>query len=67
MRLTLLIDCRADTLTHLRRSRLGESHNQKTVDIDRILRICHTLYNSLNKHCRLTGSSRCRHKDIPVS
>ena len=55
---TMFVNCCADTLTHLCRSRLGKSHNEKAINIDWILLICNTLDDTLDKHRCLTGTCR---------
>lgn len=64
---TFCLNGSPDTLPHLRRRCLRKCHNQKPVDINRILRIKNSLDNTCHKH-RCFSRSRCRRdENIPVS
>ena len=55
----LLLNSQGDSLPHLCRCRIGKCHDQKLVDIQRMLSFADQLNDSLNQHGSLAASG-CR-------
>ena len=65
--LKLLLDRLLDPLPHLRRRRPGEGHDQKAVDLQRMLPLCDHPHNPLHQNRRLPASRRGRDQQIPAA
>ena len=48
-----------DSLAHLRSCRIRKCHDQKTVNVHRVLFVRNDLYDTFHEHRRLTGTC-CR-------
>ena len=52
----------ADALAHLRRRRVGEGHEQQTVDVHRVIRVGQSREHALDQHRGLARAGRRRDK-----
>ena len=67
IRLQSLFQRLSDSLTHLSRSCIGESHDQQTVNIHRMIRIRHHLDDPLYQNRSFTTACCCRYQKVTAT